>query len=294
MVRSIPIAPEVHSTISRPSVSANIQNAVLASLVGSIENVPLRTRPSQDLDISGRQQNAEEVQFALDLRALDPQASGVSAHFVVGINSVTRALEAQLRATRKRVIVGDHQLPPLDAPSPIVVVFACCADVDPPALIAHIPHLVAGCNSSRNVVHPIRLVPLPKGAESTISQTLGVRRAAILAFRVWFQSCSCAVSLLTFRSSGWITLVRNHPRHSRLRSHPEGTLALSLGNPGSTARTHTHQTTPHNSPERHEKRERTEIKSKSRCKKECLGVSIGVSKTSHDVDDGGYHIGGST
>lgn len=177
--------------------------------MAALENIPHAFRKlPQKTGIFGHQGNVditEEVECGTiqsNSQALD-QVSSASPHphFVVGINTVTRALESQLRATRKHVIMGNpsqnhDQLPPPSAPSPIVVVFVCYADVDPSALVAHIPYLVAGCNSPRNVTQPIKLVPLPKGSETTISQILGVRRAAAVAFRVWDHNCNYDVSLL--------------------------------------------------------------------------------------------------
>ncbi|KAF8445615.1 hypothetical protein L210DRAFT_2920527 [Boletus edulis BED1] len=183
--------------ISWPLVAVNIQNTILARLVAALENIPPRPRAPRKISHktnTGLQESediAEEVAYgniqsnpsALD-RPCVGSVSGASSHLVVGINELTRALESQLRLTRKHVVLDDaQQLPPRPVLPPIVVVFVCCADVDPIALIDHIPYLVAGCNAPKNAAEPIKLVPLPKGSESTISQILGVRRAAVVAFR---------------------------------------------------------------------------------------------------------------
>ncbi|KAH0838042.1 hypothetical protein J3R83DRAFT_6282 [Lanmaoa asiatica] len=186
--------------ISWPSVPTNVQNVVLARLVAALGNIPPRARASrkvsQKTGVSSHQRNVgitEEVEHdnsqsnpsqALGQGCAEDRVSGVS-HLVIGINTVTKALESQLRVTRRHVVVDNpsqngDQLP---AQPPIVVVFVCYADVDPSALVDHIPYLVAGCNSPRNVTHSIKLVPLPKGSESTISQILGIRSAAVVAFR---------------------------------------------------------------------------------------------------------------
>ena len=191
----------------RPSVPVNVQNVVLARLVAALENIPPRTHASRKVshktESSGHEGNVditEEIDQTNPSRALDracsDSLSGASPHLIIGINAVTKALEFQLRLTRKHVVVDGDQLPPCPAPSPIVVVFVCCADVDPTALIDHIPYLVAGCNSPRNVTQSIKLVPLPKGSEPTISQILGVRRAAVVAFRVGDYNCNWGVPSL--------------------------------------------------------------------------------------------------
>ena len=155
----------------RPSVPTNVQNLVLARLVATLENAPLRTHAAQ-----GRNGHVTE-----------------SSHLLVGINAVTRALESQLRVTRTHVLEDPSQHHGQVPSSPIGVVCVCCADVDPSALVAHIPYLVAGCNSPRNGTQPIKLIPLPKGSEPTLSQILGIRRAAVLAFRVWERVFDCGV-----------------------------------------------------------------------------------------------------
>ena len=187
----------------------NIQNVVLARLVASLENVTPRPQTSRKFSPQTRRNpggnvDIPEVEFGNiqtnPSRPCAERVSGASPHLVIGINAVTRALESQLRLIRKHVVIDNRSqnsdLPPRLPPSPIVVVFVCCSDVDPTALIDHIPYLIAGCNSPKNVAQQIRLVPLPKGSESTISQILGVRRAAAVAFRVWGYNRSLGVPLL--------------------------------------------------------------------------------------------------
>ena len=214
----------------RPSVPVNVQNVVLARLVAALENIPPRTHASRKVSHKterfGHQGNVDITEIdqtnpsrALDRACLD-SSSGALPHLIIGINAVTKALEFQLRLTRKHVVVDGDQLPPCPAPSPIVVVFVCCADVDPTALIDHIPYLVAGCNSPRNVAQPIKLVPLPKGSEPTISQILGVRRAAVVAFRVGDYNCNWgSVTHALLNSTAWISIIRDSPGHPGLRSH---------------------------------------------------------------------------
>ncbi|KAL0067914.1 RNase P and RNase MRP subunit [Marasmius tenuissimus] len=71
--------------------------------------------------------------------------------------------------------------PPL--PSPIRVVLVCRADVNPPILIDHIPHIVAGYNSSLpsgGEDKAILLIPLPAGAEHTLADAFNLRRVAVV------------------------------------------------------------------------------------------------------------------
>ena len=81
--------------------------------------------------------------------------------------------------------------PSVSGPSPrapIHSVFVCRSDIDPPLLVSHIPYLVAACNSAvkdSNTPH-LKLVSLPKGAESKLAQETGLRRVAVLAIDVCF------------------------------------------------------------------------------------------------------------
>jgi len=110
-------------------------------------------------------------------------------HLIVGINEVTKSLERQAKDTRHKFTVSDKgNITPVDIRPLIKFVFVCRADIDPPLLVAHLPHLVAACNScvhaqatsgeSSNVV---KVVPLPKGAELSLAEAIGFRRAAVLA-----------------------------------------------------------------------------------------------------------------
>jgi len=177
--------------ISWPSLSANLQNAVLARLVEVLDNIPSRHASGKSLKKPEivSQPDTMGIPEEVAIPANNPVADRVAPlQLIIGINAVTRALESQL--SRKRVVVdnplacdvdSDQQLSS-PAPSSIAVVFVCRADVDPPALVDHMPYLVAGCNSPRNVTQTIKLVSLPKHSETTISEILAIRRAAVVAF----------------------------------------------------------------------------------------------------------------
>lgn len=103
-------------------------------------------------------------------------------HLTVGINEVTKRLEAQASSARRIQIGSSSNKTPSDIPL-LSVVFVCRADVDPPLLVDHLPHLVAAGNSSPAAC-AVKIVPLPKGAESALSKALGLRRAAVIAIDV--------------------------------------------------------------------------------------------------------------
>jgi ribonuclease P/MRP protein subunit POP3 len=111
-------------------------------------------------------------------------------HFTIGINEVTKRLESQVQVSRTMAKISSGT----DSHTPstrIKIVLVCRADVDPPLLIAHIPHLVAAYNSSISTLpppsqslDPIKLVCLPKGSELVLAEALGLRRVAVIAMDV--------------------------------------------------------------------------------------------------------------
>ncbi|KAH0591048.1 hypothetical protein H2248_001158 [Termitomyces sp. 'cryptogamus'] len=104
----------------------------------------------------------------------------VSKHLIVGINEVTKRLEQKVYAERvTRVTL--HSCTDKSPSCSLAVILVCRSDINPPILVDHLPHLVAALNSLRPE-QPVRLVPLQPGAETLLSQALGLRRAAVLGF----------------------------------------------------------------------------------------------------------------
>ncbi|KAL1708799.1 hypothetical protein EV121DRAFT_196220 [Schizophyllum commune] len=149
---------------------------------------------SADLAASTSSSLDKRVQDALDALVNDSEPPPAQHHVVIGINNVTKRLEKQTERVRypppvvvkAAIAPGSSTEPsaqPPDTPSPpIRLVVVCRADVDPPILIDHIPHLVAAHNSSTAADAPIKLVCLPRGAELTLANAVGLRRVAVLAF----------------------------------------------------------------------------------------------------------------
>lgn len=112
----------------------------------------------------------------------------IITNLTIGINAVTKKLEALSRPSRlvlsttapsTSIVTND----PIGTHDRIKIVLTCRADVESPLLIAHLPHLIAACNSC----HPalaIKLVQLPKDAERALAENLGLRRAAVVALDV--------------------------------------------------------------------------------------------------------------
>lgn len=109
-------------------------------------------------------------------------------HLAIGINQVTKRLEAQARLLRQAAFsTSDSSTTVTATHRPLRVVFVCREDIDPPMLVAHIPTLIASYNSAssaRSTESLVKLVPLAKGAEFTLAAAFGLRRVAVMALDV--------------------------------------------------------------------------------------------------------------
>ncbi|KIJ66262.1 hypothetical protein HYDPIDRAFT_26627 [Hydnomerulius pinastri MD-312] len=192
--------------IKWPSVPANLQNLCLARLMAALETMPARRRSAPNiLPEKGKREHScqengtttKDQPMTLDEVAADHASTGYGPgavpalqHLTVGINQVTRVIESQLRLSRKHTVQCSAQpgdLPEISQELPtLAIVFVCYADIDPSVLVDHVPHLVAACNSipAKEAAGIIKLIPLPKGSESMISQALGLRRAAVIGIHV--------------------------------------------------------------------------------------------------------------
>jgi ribonuclease P/MRP protein subunit POP3 len=112
-------------------------------------------------------------------------------HLVIGLNEVTKYLERHITRLRESM-VGEKALSE-DTSLPCAL-FACRWDLNPPTLISHIPHLVASFNTLANLynakfqtataIPDLKLINLPKGAESSLSDCIGIRRVSMVLINV--------------------------------------------------------------------------------------------------------------
>lgn len=110
----------------------------------------------------------------------------ILSNITIGINAVTKRLELQSGPPRLILSASDPSASTDDGPelkSKVQIVLICQADIESPLIIAHIPHLIAACNS-RRTTQPIKLVPLPKDSERSLAEALGLRRVAVVALDV--------------------------------------------------------------------------------------------------------------
>lgn len=116
----------------------------------------------------------------------DIESPLILSHLLYGVNVVTKRLEIQTQRARRPTIISPETSSHLFDPKPLKYVFVCRADVDPPLLVDHLPHLVAAYNST-NPSEYLKLIPLPQGAELSLARALGIRKVTVLGIDVSLQ-----------------------------------------------------------------------------------------------------------
>ncbi|KAJ3998522.1 hypothetical protein F5050DRAFT_1744372 [Lentinula boryana] len=201
-----------------PSISVNLQNLVLAQVLSLLNGVSeyqrtrlqlLKKRKREQSEKARPRKKKRETEDDLENSSTTAADSGSSftstdmqtditfpnppailAHLTTGINQVTKRLEVLVRTRRGGIVDKDTH------PIGIRIVLVCRADVNPPMLIDHFPHLVAAYNSTKPP-DPILLVSLPQGAEHTLSEVMGIRRVAVMAINSEAPALSSLLSLVT-------------------------------------------------------------------------------------------------
>lgn len=213
--------------IFRPKVAINVQNMLLARILDVLEgSAELHRSRKKNLRLkraaspSGCQRGKPELNDAnqhgriletgtmeeqpiiisadvpnttenITSSAMQDEAMDHSQHLSIGINEVTKVLEGVCKENRLHISAQNaddgREIPSSDITRLVLV---CQADVNPPTLIAHLPQLVASCNSLRQIPSPEEastktlLAPLPIGAEASISFALGFKRASVILIDV--------------------------------------------------------------------------------------------------------------
>jgi ribonuclease P/MRP protein subunit POP3 len=192
--------------ILRPLVPLNLQNAILAEILrlldGASEYQTQRFAASRKRKRRAKVSETKRQKLEVD----EPQSSTINRkeedvppihsehtevfesptlfrHLIYGINEVTKRLENQTHAVRRPVIAVLPEQPEKDSLPALQSIFVCRSDMNPSLVIDHLPHLVAAYNSTRPP-SSVSLVPLPKGAELSLAQALGIRRVAVFGIDV--------------------------------------------------------------------------------------------------------------
>lgn len=198
--------------VSRPSISLNVQTAILSHVLATMQGVAQyhqqrrkgnRKRKRNDHDASrGKKRRTDEGHTTLEMPVDEPRTADDSStnpevdrltnepaleppqilqHVTIGINEVTKRLESQIHKSRITVVPGNSDTKSLVLPLQVILV--CRGDINPVMLVDHLPHLVAAYNSAQ-VKDKLILVTLPKGAEASMAQAMGLRRVAVVGMDV--------------------------------------------------------------------------------------------------------------
>ncbi|KAH9982805.1 hypothetical protein BGW80DRAFT_1265074 [Lactifluus volemus] len=152
--------------IDWPTISPGLQKRILIQLTTLFDGV------AAHYQLAG---NARKK-----LPMLLTSAPPIIPHLTVGINKVTKALETEVRLGRQTVITTNRA--PDMAPVLTRVIFICYEDLDTPAIVAHLPQLVALCNAARPDDCKIKVVQLPAGAQTSLVDALGfLKRISVMA-----------------------------------------------------------------------------------------------------------------
>ncbi|TIB15721.1 hypothetical protein E3P89_00562 [Wallemia ichthyophaga] len=141
-----------------PCPPTSISNGVLKDITGSFTDFKAKF-PSESIakGISPEERRKLRSDKKVENKSTPPLTPPST---LIGINSVTRDIEAGSTSTSR-------------------VVLACKSDVNPSRLLAHLPIQIA-VNNSKNS-HSIVLIELPKGSEEAMAITLKLKRVAVVS-----------------------------------------------------------------------------------------------------------------
>jgi ribonuclease P/MRP protein subunit POP3 len=173
---------------ARPTISPGLQQKILIQLTTLFDGVAAhyqlvgnarkksRLASSSSLKQAGSESSHEPL-------SLPTSAPPIIPHLTVGINEVTKALETEVRTGRQIIVTSNTAQ---DVTQLLTrVIFICHEDLDTPAIVAHLPQLVAMCNSARPDDRKIKVVQLPAGAQTSLASALGyLKRVSVMALDV--------------------------------------------------------------------------------------------------------------
>ncbi|KAH9997740.1 hypothetical protein BJV74DRAFT_826203 [Russula compacta] len=162
-----------------PIISPGLQQSILVRLTALFDGVAAHYELVGNTRMTTRTRAAGSSSHESN-QGLATSAPAIIPHIVVGINEVTKILETELRSSRQSVIKPDTTVE--ETLFLTSVIFICYADLDTPALVAHLPQLVALCNSPRSENQKIKVVQLPAGAQTSLANSLGyLKRVSVMA-----------------------------------------------------------------------------------------------------------------
>ncbi|KAI5119771.1 hypothetical protein M0805_009242 [Coniferiporia weirii] len=242
-----------------PMISPDVQNAILARVIELMQGVAEFNIDRQKQSRATKREKRTKRKKGADTDGTDTTGKRAEAgppsktppeilqQVTVGINEVTRRLEELCKIPRQslastsdaggsrgcdsnedgdaiQTIDGIPEVPTPDVRDPVRVVLVCRSDIDPALLVSHIPYLVAACNTNAAHVPPemhLKLVTLPKGAEYSLAQAMGLRRIAVMALHDTLSKDDTLATLLSsvpLVAAHWLIGPADLPPHSTLKA----------------------------------------------------------------------------
>ncbi|PVF93555.1 hypothetical protein CPB86DRAFT_808932 [Serendipita vermifera] len=141
----------------------------------------------QRIDTKDHDTTKQQASIQLDQISVEARPE-IADHVVFGINEVAKALERHISKIRGALLNKESFSEETEIP---IAIFACLWDLNPPTILSHIPHLVASANTlltilatkstEQSATFPdMKLINLPKGSESSVSEAIGMRRVSII------------------------------------------------------------------------------------------------------------------
>lgn len=180
------------TAVTWPEMPVAGSKTVLHTLLETLASPEVKQAVLKD---HGRNSQARSLQPKRQLQAASSAASVSAApQALAGINSITRALEAEIHTELSSLHAdaadGAKQKGKSTALVPqIEIVFVCRHDAASSTLIAHLPMLVAARNAvsaahtaaDTTNARSTLLFALPAGSEALLARALGLRRASVVA-----------------------------------------------------------------------------------------------------------------
>lgn len=199
------------TAVSWPEMPIAGSKTVLHTLIEILGQPDVQSTLHRDLGrrtrirSSARCQTQDGEDMDVDGEAEPPTNELTPRQVLAGINSITRAIEADIAGDLSKL----HDLARVDVkqkgkeangdaaiPS-VKIVFVCRHDVPSPSLIAHLPMLItarnavlhAAADSERpSSIDGVLLFALPSGSEILLAKALNLRRASVIALTSTFTS----------------------------------------------------------------------------------------------------------
>jgi ribonuclease P/MRP protein subunit POP3 len=157
----------------------------------------------------GKRRRREQRKLDPQPEPTPPEPPKISSYITCGINETTSSLEkcsaaasslARVNLNSKRRPTEEEEkeslgkAPEIETQDLVEAVFVCTSDGQPSELHAHLPVL---CKlASQGGRKPVKLVPLPKGAETRLAAALGLPRVSVVGLKSGAENSDTLMGIL--------------------------------------------------------------------------------------------------